>query len=116
LNSDQRMRADRMKRLGEFYGNKIPGYILDAGKTFLKIRTNDENTSAQEAKVTIRDVAVYYARDAKDIYSGCRTLARITGDWRPIDQLAQECLEWFKFVNPDGLRREGLKVGLRPKF
>ena len=103
-----------MKRLGEFYGNKIPGYVLDAGKTFLKIRTNGENTSSQEAKVTIRDVVIYYAHDAKDIYSGCRTLAGITGDWRPIDQLARECLEWFKFVNPEGVKREGLKVGLKP--
>jgi hypothetical protein len=36
------------------------------------------------------------------IYSGCRTLAGITGDWSPIDQLARECLAWFKFVNRMG--------------
>ena len=27
--------------LDEFYGNEIPEYILDAGKTFLKIRTDE---------------------------------------------------------------------------
>ena len=110
------MKAALKKLLDEFYGNEIPGYILDAGKTFLKIRTDEVDAILQEAEITIRDVVIYYARDAKDINSGCRTLARITGDWRPIDQLAQECLEWFKFVNPDGLRREGLKLGLKPKF
>ena len=51
-----------------------------------------EDAILQEAEITIRDVVIYYARDAKDINSGCRTLARINGDWRPIDQLAQECL------------------------
>ena len=110
------MKAALKKLLDEFYGNEIPEYILDAGKTFLKIRTDEVDPILQEAEITIRDVVIYYARDAKDINSGCRTLARITGDWRPIDQLAQEFLEWFKFINPDGLRREGLKLGLKPKF
>jgi hypothetical protein len=74
------MKAALKKLLDEFYGNEIPGYILDAGKTFLKIKTDEVVAILQEAEITIQDVVIYYARDAKDIYSGCRTLARITGD------------------------------------
>ena len=72
---------------------------------------------AETMEVSIhKDLAVYYAHDAKNIYSGRRTLAGITGDWRPIDQLARECLEWFKFVNPEGLKRVGLMIGLKPRI
>lgn len=45
--------------------------------------------------------------------SGCRTLAGIVGDWRPVDRV---CLEHFKQVNVKALRREARKAGLIPKF
>ena len=94
-----------------------PGFnqnLLHLRETLAYIRRNYLNETV--IKQAGRAEELFYAHDAKDTYSGCRTLAGITGDWRPIDQLARECLEWFKFINPDGLRREGLKVGLKPKF
>jgi len=110
------MRSNITEKLGKFYREEIPEYILDAGKSFIEIRTADDVHGKQEVKITIKDVAYYYASDAGNISSGCRTLAGITGDWRPIDTLARECFEWFKFVNEEGLRREARKMGLEKKL
>jgi hypothetical protein len=49
--------------------------------------------------VTIPDVVEYYATQASNIVSGCRQLGGIVGDWRPIDGLAETCLEVFKRLN-----------------
>jgi len=108
-------RIDYFDKLDEFYQGDIPEYILEAGKTFIKIRVSDWRGD-QDLKVTVKDVVEYYRYEARNISSGCRTLAGYTGDWRPIDSLAKECLEWFKFVNIEALRREGRKYGLIPKF
>ena len=43
-------------------------------------------------------------------------LAGITGDWRPIDMMARECLEWFKAVNITGMRRAARRQGLTHRF
>lgn len=110
------MRSDITEKLEKSYREEIPEYVLDAGKSFIKIRTADGVHGKQDVKITVKDVICYYAYDAGDIYSGCRTLAGITGDWRPIDTLARECFEWFKFVNVAGLRREERKMGLEKKL
>lgn len=104
-----------MKALEKFYLNETPDYVVNAGKTFIVIRVSDWQGS-KNLKVTVRDVVLYYRTQANNIVSGCRTLAGHTGDWRPIDALAKECLEWFKAVNIELLRREGRKEGLIPKF
>jgi hypothetical protein len=110
------MRSDITEKLREFYSERIPDYVLGAGKSFIKIRTVDDVHGNQDVKITVKDVARYYAYDARNISSGCRTLAGITSDWRPIDTLAHECLEWLKFVNKEGLRKEARKMGLEPRF
>ena len=69
-----------------------------------------------EHTITIKGVAEYYAYWANNIVSGCRQLGTITGDWRPVDRIAKECLEIFKCVNLEGMRRESRKLGLVPKF
>ena len=57
--------------------------------------------------VTIGNVAEYYAYEAGNILSGCRKLGAIVGDWRPVDRMAKECLEIFKRINLEGMRRAG---------
>ena len=58
-----------------------------------------------EKKITPRDVAYYYANDARDIISGCRRIGEIVGDWRPIDNLAETCLQIYKLVNMREMKR-----------
>ena len=103
------------KKLSQFYYANIPDYIVKAGKSFIVIRLNDWR-GKQELKIKIDDVINYYATQANNIVSGCRTLAGYIGDWRPVDGLAKEALEWFKFVNVETLKRQSKKQGLTPKF
>lgn len=86
------------------------------GKTYIDITlAEDWQGPARTKRVRIDDVAVYYAREACSM-SGCRTLAGIVGDWRQIDYIAQDCLEYFKEVNIEGMRRAARKQGLTAKF
>ena len=66
--------------------------------------------------VTLDDVAAYYATQARNLSSGCRTLASLTGDWRYVDQLASMALDWFKRVNVKGMRAAARQHGIQPKF
>ena len=110
------MRQDIAGKLVSFYRDGVPGYIRNAGRTFLKIHAGADFTGYQGIKITIGDVALYYAHEACNITSGCRTIGGLTGDWRQIDSLAKECLEWFKYINIEGIRKEARKHGLQPKF
>ena len=102
------------KLLDFFYGD-VPEYIMDAGKTFIKIKVSDWSGN-KVLKITIDDIVRYYKEEARNIVSGCRTLAGHVGDWRPIDEMANMCLEYFKFINIGMLRRKSRKAGLEPRF
>jgi len=80
----------------------------------MKIRVSDWR-GEQDLRITLKDVIEYYCKWAGNIISGCRVIAGYAGDWRPVDRLAKECLEWFEFVNIEALRTEGRKYGLRFK-
>ena len=109
-------RIEAEDKLDEFYNFEIPSYVKSAGKTYITINFgHDWNDDIRPRKIKIIDVVKYYATQACSL-SGCRTLAGFTSDWRYIDNLAKECLEWFKFVNIETLRKEGKKLGLEAKF
>ena len=105
---------NHLDKLGEFYGWDIPDYILQAGKSFIKIRVSDWR-GEQDLRITPKDVAEYYCKWVGNITSGCRVIAGYAGDWRPIDRLVKECLVWFKVVNIEALRREGRRYGITHK-
>lgn len=103
--------------INEAFNYETPEYILDVGMTFIVINVGDTLTGKpKRLKVTINDVSEYYATQANNIVSGMRSIAGHYGDWRPIDNLAKECLEYFKLINMDGLRKVCKKAGLNPKF
>ncbi len=97
--------------LEQFYHGDIPGYIKDAGETYITVQISDWDDS-RVLKITLSNVIDYYATDARNILSGIRTIAGYSGDWKPIDQLAQAALEWFKYVNRLVLAREGERRGM----
>ena len=96
-------RIDYLDKLVDFYQGDIPEYILEAGKGFIKIRLSDWR-GEQDLRVTPRDVVDYYYHWARNITSGCRVIAGYAGDWRSINRLAKECLEWFNLVNIEALK------------
>jgi hypothetical protein len=91
-------------------------FVLRAGKNFLVIRANDVFQQPTTVKITPDDLAEFYATQAGNLLSGCRTLAGLTGDWRPISGLADTCLSWFKRVNLKVMRQAARKRGLEPRF
>jgi len=101
------------RMLEDFYNYEVPVYVRSAGKSFITIRASQqEGAEPKNIKITVGDVIKYYYIEARNITSGCRTLASFVGDWRGVDTMAKECLEWFKTVNRESLAREGRKFGM----
>ena len=100
--------ANAQDMLGEF--------VIKAGKTFLTVRATNVFGEPQAVKITPAELARFYAMEANNLTSGIRTLAGLQGDWRPISQLADVALDWFKSVNLEEMRRAARRVGLTPKF
>ncbi len=94
---------NHLDKLEEFYGWDIPDYVLQAGKSHIRIRVSDWRGD-EDLKITPKDVTEYYCKWAGNITSGCRVIAGYAGDWRPVARLAKECLEWFLLVNIEALR------------
>ena len=99
---------DAQEMLGEF--------VERAGKSFLTVRTTNVFGEPTSLKITLDDLAEFYATQANNLGSGIRTLAGLHGDWRPISELANLALCWFKRVNVEGMRRAARKVGLEARF
>lgn len=91
-------------------------FVERAGKSFLTVRAADVFGEPTKLKITPSNLAEFYANQANNLSSGIRTLAGLHGDWRPISNLADLALSWFKSVNVEGMRRAAGKVGLEPKF
>ena len=91
-------------------------FVLRAGKNVLVIRATDVFEQQTTVRITPDNLAEFFATQANNLSSGCRTLSGLTGDWRPISELANAALSWFKHVNPEAMRRAGRKAGLEPRF
>jgi len=100
----------------DLYYDGPPEYLRRVTREKVVIKVDGGWEGVGEHIVTIADVAKYYAHEAGNLLSGCRKLGAIVGDWRNIDALAKECLEIFKRVNLEGMRRASRKLGLVPKF
>jgi len=94
----------------------IGGFVEKAGKRFLTVKTSTIFGEPISLRITPQDVAEFYRSQAPNLASGIRSLAGLPGDWRPISELADLALDWFKKVNVEGMRRAARKVGLVPKF
>jgi len=110
------MTVETIVALDRFFNGEPPDWVLEAGKSFITVQVADDLFGSRSVKVRLEDVARYYRTEAGNLLSGCRTLAGIIGDWRPIDHLANICLEWFKAVNVEGIRRAARRFGLEPTF
>jgi hypothetical protein len=78
-------------------------FVVKGGKSYIKLRVSHLGVESI-VKITIKDVCEYYST-----YWGIstvRTIGPVTGDWRPIDELASFCRLYFSLVNPKGLPRK----------
>ena len=96
--------------------NQLGQFIERASTRRLVVRCQDVFEQETSLTITLDDVASYYATEARNLTSGCRTLAGLSGDWRYVDQLARLALDWFKKVNVKGMRAAGRRYGIEPRF
>lgn len=94
----------------------IGPFVEEADESKLVITCLNVFEAETSLTVTLDDVAEYYATQARNLSSGCRTLAGLTSDWRYVDQLVSLALGWFKRVNVKGMRAAGRRHGIEPKF
>ena len=94
----------------------IGEFVVRAGKAFLVIRASNVFGDKQVVRITAEDVAEFYETEATNMSSGIRSLAGLSGDWRPISELADLALSWFRQVNVEAMRRAAQRVGLEPRF
>jgi hypothetical protein len=94
----------------------LGGFVQRAGKNFLIVRAANAFGEPETVRITPANLADFYATQAGNLLSGMRTLAGLAGDWRPISNLADLALSWFKRVNTEGMRRAARKVGLTAQF
>lgn len=105
-------RADILEELDRLWDYDVPEYIVRVGKSFIVINAGSDWEGYAQRKITVKDVAEYYATEAGNILSGCRTLAGIAGDWRMVDNVAKMCYQWFRFIDRVGMRRTFRRYGL----
>jgi len=94
---------------------ELPEYMTENEDGSINVEISDWS-GEKTITVAIDDILEYFKTQANNIVSGCRTLAGHSGDWRPIDNLAQECLAYYKETNIDKLREKSIEAGLTPKF
>ena len=95
---------------------RVGDSVQRAGKSFLVLRCGDVFGDERTIRVTPDDVAEFFATQARNLTSGCRTLAGLTGDWCSTSELAQACLDWFKCENIVGMRRAARRRHLILRF
>jgi len=110
--SGVRGRADIVEELERFYDYDVPGCIVRVGKSFIVINAGSDMDGYRQEKITMGDVAEYYATEARNMLSGCRTLAGIAGDWRMVDNMAALCFQWFRYIDATKLKRALREHGL----
>lgn len=96
--------------------SQLGPFVRKANKTSLVVRCQNVFEEELDLTISLDDLAEYYATQARNLSSGCRTLAGLTGDWRYVDRLASMALEWFKRVNVRGMRAAGRRHGIEPRF
>ena len=103
--------------LTDFYNGDVPNYVVAANtRSITIVAASVLEDEATPRKITMDDVADFYVTYGGFNMSTVRTLGTITGDHRQMNDMASECMEWFKHINIDGFRRVCKKKGLTPKF
>src|SRR5436305_607515 len=94
----------------------VGSFVRRAGKTFIVVKASNAFGEPATIRITPANLAEFFATQANNLSSGLRTLAGLSGDWRPVSELANSALGWFKTVNAEGMRRAARRVGLTPRF
>ena len=105
---------EQWSQVDGLFGDGLPEYFTKVSKNSISVKVSDWSGS-KTIKVTPAEIVRYFHSDARNISSGIRTLGGWSGDWRPVDELAQEILAVYKIINRPALEREAKKYGMELK-
>lgn len=106
---------ERIEKVRDMLDENDIQFISVINTNKIKIDISDFDGKKQ-LTVTPEDVIDYYGTEARNISSGCRQLAGHYGDWRPIDELAQLCLDIYKILNKSALYKYCRYYNMTPRF
>lgn len=92
----------QIEQIEKLYDYEIPEYIEIVSPNKIRIQTDQSflrGTNDNWHDVNFNDIVRYFSYEVNSM-SGLRTLGTISGDWRNIDELAKQCIEIFKIINP----------------
>ncbi len=69
-------------------------FVVKAGRRFLVVRAQDCFGNVRPLRITVDDLWRFYRTQIGSM-SGCRVLAGLVGDWRPVSELARQAHLWF---------------------
>lgn len=84
-------------QIDKLFENQLPEYFEIINENKIKITTEDWSGSSKHV-VTFKDVIDYLSK--RHGFSGMRFLGDVSGDWRQIDDLANQCIKIFEILNP----------------
>ena len=105
---------EQWEQVDRMFDDNTPEYLDIVSRNLIKITISDWQGS-KEISVKPKDIIDYYHTDARNITSGIRTLAGHSGDWRPINEMAELLLAIFKIINLPALERESKKYSMELK-
>lgn len=100
----------------------LPGYMkISNNVIYINIAQEEwelQDKKKKAEKVKMQDVVDYFAKygGSAGFLSSYRFLGQIGGDWRPIDQLANECLYIFRMLNSTKLKTLCRRANLTTSF
>jgi len=97
----------QFQKIEEFYDFDVPQYLQVITKYRVRITIEDFRGSSKH-DVTFKNVIDYFSNGHG--FSGLRQLGDVSGDWRQIDELARQCIEIFKILNPEKFMNGSRKI------
>jgi len=79
--------------LTELFGSELPGFVMDAGQTFLRVRFQDDSIRT----IHVQDVLQFW-EESGEHENGTKMFAGVPCDLREANFLAYMCHEYFKAV------------------
>ena len=79
--------------LTELFGGELPGFVMDTGQTFLRVRFQDDNIRT----IRLQEVLQFLEKSGEH-GNGSRMFAGVSCDWNQAHFIAYMCHEYFKAV------------------
>ncbi len=89
-------------QIDKLFEDQLPEYFEIVNTNKIRVKTDQSflrGTKDNWHNITFDDILKYFSYEVNSM-SGLRQLGTIAGDWRNINDLAEQCIEIFKILKP----------------